>query len=429
MSNGDTDEADDADDAAPVEPADPTVFEERLDEADDAVESAETEADLDDAEELLDDIESDLEDATFEVEIEDEEAEDEEDEDEEENPRDGFEDRLSSLRDDVEDQRGPYVEEVTDLLESAESTITTSEWAKEGEPEVVAAVEAYVDTATVVLSGSYGDTGETPEEAAETLSTVHEDVTDSGFHPDTDESEIRELLESAETLESDLEDATLFTDLEIREQLRRRGFYDVLESENRKDFPPELTAIKIYEKQREVEPILLALDKLDSDFMQENILDALEHIAPEAAYDDVQALAQRRDTQAIRVLGRIGDERACGTLHNFLGGGDVALEKTTLRALGMIGNEDSAEEIVERLGADNPEVRSSAARSLGLIGDTRAIEPLADLLSDDDADEVRASAAWGLNQIGTERALEAASEHADDRSYIVQAEAEKAVPK
>ena len=427
MSNGD--DTEDSEDAADVEPADPTVFDDRLDEAESVVEAAETEADLDEADELLDDIESDLDDATFEIELEDEEADDEEadDDEEEENPRDEFEDRLSDFRDGVEDQRGPYVEEVTDLLESAESTVTTSEWAEEGEVELKEAVETYVDTASEVLEGSYTVDADDPEGVADGLSVVREDVAESGFHPDTDEQEIQALLDAAEQLERDLDDATLFTDLEVREQLTREGFYDVLDPETRKDYPPEWSAIKLYEKRGEVEPILSALDKLDSDFMQENILDALEHIAPEEAFDAVQPLAQRRDKQAVRLLGRIGDERACTTLENFLGGGDVSLETTTLRALGMIGSEDSTEPVAERLAADSPEVRSTAARALGLIGDTRAVDPLAERLADDDADEVRASAAWALNQIGTERALAAAAKYADDRSYLVQVEAEKAV--
>ncbi|MFC7072007.1 HEAT repeat domain-containing protein [Halovenus rubra] len=423
MSNGDSEDTEDAD---VVDPADPTVFQTQLDEAAEAVDAADTEAALDEADELLDEVESDLNDATFAVELEDEDEEDENEDEDKDNPRDGFEDRLSSLRDDIEEQRGPYLAEVTDALDSAESTITSSEWAKEGKPDVVTAVNSYVDTATVVLSGSYGGSGETPADAAETLATVREEIADSGFHPDTDESEIQELLDSAETLESELDDVLLFSDLEVREQLRREGFYDVLESENRKDFPPEWTAIKMYEKRGEVEPILSAFDKLGSDFMEENILDSLEHIAPEEAYDEVAGLAQRRNNQAVRILGRIGDERACGTLENFLGGGDVALEKITLRALGMIGSEDSTEPVAKRLGADNVEVRSSAARALGLIGDTRAIEPLADILGSDEADEVRASAAWALNQIGTERALMVAAKYTEDRSYIVQAQAEKA---
>ena len=48
------------------------------------------------------------------------------------------------------------------------------------------------------------------------------------------------------------------------------------------------------------------------------------------------------------------------------------------------------------------------------------------MIDEDDSNSVRASAAWALNQIGTESALDAARDHADDRSYLVQTEAEKA---
>jgi HEAT repeat protein len=55
------------------------------------------------------------------------------------------------------------------------------------------------------------------------------------------------------------------------------------------------------------------------------------------------------------------------------------------------------------------------------------VEPLADTLDDDSEDEtVRAAAGWALRQIGTREALEAAAEHGDDRSYLVQHEAERA---
>lgn len=418
MSNGD-----DSEDTEDVEPADPATFDADIDEAATAVENAETEADLDDAEALLDDVESRLEDAVFEVELGDE---GDEAEDDEENPRDDFEDRLSDLRDNIEEQRGPYIDEVTDSIESAASTITSSDWATEGEDEVVEAVDAYTGTVEDVLFDSYAVDGDGPDAAAETLETIGADIEDSGFHPDSDEEAIQELLDGADALESDLDDATLFTDLKVREQLRREGFYDVLESENRKDFPPEWTAIKIYEKRGEVEPILSALDKLDSDFMQDNVLDTLEHIAPEAAFDDVQSLAQRREPQAVRILGRIGDESACGALHNFLGGGDTNLETTTLRALGMIGSDESTEPVAEALANESPEVRSAAARALGLIGDTRAVAPLTETLATDEANEVRASAAWALTQIRTARALETAAEYTDDRSYLVQVEAERA---
>jgi hypothetical protein len=426
MSNGDDENGDPEETAQDVEPADPTEFEQRLDDAVESVEAAETEADLDEIDETLDAIEADLDDAVFEPEIEDVDGEEDEDDEEEATPRDDLEDRLSDLRDDVDAQRGPYLEEATDDLDSAEGTITTSEWTREGEPDVVEAVTAFFERAGEILGDTYSMDGETPEEAAQQLADLRATIAETGLHPDTDADDIDALIDAAGDLTDDLDDAMVWSDLEVREQLRREGFYDVLDPENRKDFPPEWTAIKLYEKRGEVEPILSAMEKLGSDFMEANILDAIEHMAPEAAYEEVSGLAQRRNVQPVRILGRIGDERACDTLHDFLGGGDVKLEMTSLRALGSIGSKDSTEPVAQRLVADNHLVRSSAARALGLIGDTRAIEPLTDVLADDDSNEVRASAAWALNQIGTQRAVDAVAEYTDDRSYIVQMEAEKA---
>jgi len=434
MSDGDEsandaeDETADADETEPAEESDdqpevtdPSTFENRLDEAETVVEDAETEDDLDDADELLEEIEADLEAAVL------PEPEPPEDEDEEpEDPKAEFEDRISDLRSQVEDQRGPYLEDVTDEIESAESTITTSEWAEEGEPEVAEAVSTFFSTANETLGESFERTATAPDAVAEELAAARETIAETGLDPDDDAETIATLLEAAGTLESDLEDATLWTDLEIREQLRREGFYDVLEPEVTKDFPPEMSAIKVYETQGEVEPLLSALDKFDSDFMEENLLSALEHFAPVEAYEPVHALAKRRNKQPIRILGRIGDERARDTIEDFLGGGDVELEKISLRALGMIGSEESTDTVAQRLLADNEEIRSSAARALGMIGDTRAIEPLGDVLDEEDDDAVRASAAWALTQIGTEDALETAAAYADDRSYLVQKEAEKA---
>jgi len=434
MSNGDEEPEEEPAEAAeeggePPEPDDPEPFAERLDEAADAVDRAETEDDLDRVEATLDEIDADLEAAVFAVEIEDEEeAEDEaeDEQEEEENPRDEFEDRLSDLRADVEDQRGPYRDDVVDALAEAVSTIEGSEWTKEGEASVVAAVEKYVERAGDTLEETFAFDAETPADAAMTLETVKETVGETPLDPDDDAGTIDALLVAAENLSSDLDDAQVWSDLEVREQLTREGFYDVITPENLKDFPPEWSAIKVYGKAGEFEPILSAMEKLDSDFMEDNILDAIEHEAPDAAYDQVHALAQRRNKKPVRILGRIADERACETLHDFLGGGDVQLEQTSLGALGAIGSEESTEPVAQRLAADDPTIRSSAARALGMIGDTRAIDPLGDVLAEDDDDSVRASAAWALNQIGTERALETAAAYAGDRSYLVQVEAEKA---
>jgi len=425
MSNGD-EESEAADGGSPEQEAvalSTDTLESRLDNAAGALEAAETEADLNDVEATLDEIGEVIEAAEFPEPDEDGDGDGDEDED----PQEALESRLSDLRDDLEEQRGPYAEDVTGTVESAESTLTGTRWTADGEGDAVAAASTFVSAAGEALDADLAAAADSSEGAVEELATAREAVADAGLDPDGDTETIRTLLEAAGDLESALEDAEEWDDLTVREQLAAQGFYDVLESENRKDYPAEWNAVKIYEKDNDVEPILTALEKFESGFMEENILDALEHIAPEEAVDAMLERAQKRDKQPIRILGRVGDERARETLHDFLGGGDVQLEKTTLRALGAIGSRDSTQPVANQLDADNPGVRSVAARALGLIGDTRAIDPLADVLAEDDADEVRASAAWALNQIGTERALDAAAEYADDRSYIVQVEAEKAI--
>jgi HEAT repeat protein len=163
--------------------------------------------------------------------------------------------------------------------------------------------------------------------------------------------------------------------------------------------------------------------------MERHCLDVLEKLGPEEALGEMSQRAQRRDKPAIRVLGKIGSDEPVDTLVEYVDAdSDPELQKATFRALGEIGSEDATQPIANKLVADNEDTRSRAARALGLVGDTRAISPLADVLGDDDeADRVRASAAWALNQIGTEGALAELEAYVDDRAFIVQAEAEKAV--
>jgi len=415
MSSEDPETPGDGDGEGVVSPA---ALKQRLDGAAETIEAAETEADLDDAEALLEGIEADLADVTAPA------GGDETDE--EDGPEAPLRNRLDELRDSIETQRGPYAEEVAEELDSLVQTIQTTEWTEEGLLDVGSAVERYVETVEETLGRSFTvDTGNS-ETIVTGLSDVSAAIEATELHPDEDEDAIATLLAGAADLDDALEDAQVFGDLEIREQLRRMGFYDVLTPRNRVDFPPEWNAVKIYASRGEAEPILTALDKLDSDFMQDNILDALEQFAPPEAVEEIQALAKRRNKQPVRILGRIGDDRACEMLEGFLGGRDIELEKTTLWALGCIGSPESTEPVAQRLAADNPEVRSAAARALGLLGDSRAIDPLVDRLAGDDDNRVRASAAWALNQIGTERALAAVADYADDRSYLVQAEAQKA---
>ncbi|MFB6150341.1 MAG: HEAT repeat domain-containing protein [Haloarculaceae archaeon] len=393
---------------------------ERLDEAEEALDAAETEADLDGVETTLDGIESDLEAADL--------PEPDEDDEEAEDPRADLEDRVSDLRDRLDGQRGPYAEDVVAAVEDASETVTGTRWTEDGEPEVVDAVERFLGAAAEELDDSFAADGTDDGALADALGEVGEAVEAADLDPDEDDEAIAALLEATGTLSDDLTAAEEWDDLTVREQLDAEGFYDVLEPGNRRDFPPEWNAIKVYEKRGEPEPILKALETLGSDFMEENALDALERMGPEEAFDAVHQRAQKRNKQPVAILGKIGDERATETLHDFIDGdGDPALQKVTLRALGEIGSEESTQPVANRLAADSSEVRSAAARALGLIGDTRAIEPLADVLDGDEADEVRGSAAWALYQIGTERALDVLSEYTDDPAYVVQAEAEKAV--
>jgi ElaB/YqjD/DUF883 family membrane-anchored ribosome-binding protein len=472
--NGETDEAEEAEtenDAADESelPArtDADSLDEGLTEAEERLDEAETESDLDDVEELLDSIEADLEEANL--------PEPDEDEDEAEDPRADLESRLEELRDALEAARGPYAEDVLSEIEDARSTIDDTRWTDRGEGEVADAVDSFLGDAYGILdldpgdldgSGSATDDGETEEAATDggedaegedadgddenededdafeyepvevsvgrdvasllaALESVATDVEEAALDPDEDSGMIAALLEATGDLESGIEDAQAFDDLTVREKLAYEGFYDVLDSANKKDFPPEWNAIKLYEREGEVEPILLAFDLLGSEFMEEHCIEAFGRMGAPEAFDVMHQRAQRRKKGPIEVLGKIGDDRALETLHPYIEGeDDPGLQKVVIKALGEIGSRESTQPVADRLVAENEEVRSRAARALGLIGDTRATAPLADMLRDDESDAVRASAAWALTQVGTERALDAASEYTEDRAYIVQSEAE-----
>ncbi|WP_136715726.1 HEAT repeat domain-containing protein [Halorientalis salina] len=397
----------------------PTVwdYEAELDEIEAELDEATLESELDDIEAELDDVESDIE--ASEV-PEDAEAHEE------------LLGRIEDLRGEVEGRRGPYAEDVAEEIETAEGTLTDGDWTPTGTDDVAIAVEEFLDVAGSEFVETFEADSDSPADLAAALEDVRGIVEETDLDADEDDDTIETLLAAAETLTEELDAAEEWTDLSVRDQLDRKGFYEPLESENRKDFPAEWNAIKLHEKayragdSEAIEMILLGLETFDSDFMEENVLDSLRRIAPPEAYEDLEPLANKRNQDAIEILGKIGDERILETITEFVEGGDVALRKTTLRAIGAIGSEESTQTVADQLVDDNPEVRSTAARALGLIGDTRAIEPLADVLEGDDRDEVRASAAWALNTIGTERAREVVTEYTDDAAYIVQVEAEKA---
>ena len=401
----------------------PAAFDDRLDDVAAELDEAETEADLDEVEASLDEIETDLEGADL------PESPEPEDDDEEElpDPRDELEDRIDELRDDLEEQRGPYAEDVISDIESAATTIRSTEWADEGKDELVAVVDSFLDEVASILDRDLDSASEPdPDTLAESLDRAAEAVDGESLHPDDDTPAIDALLEATEELNAGIEESTAFGDLPVREQLNRRGFFDVLG--HYKDFPPEWSAIKAHESERNTEMILLAFDLLDSNYLEEHCVDSLRRLGDPAALDDMMGLANRRDKAAIEVLGKIGDPEPVDMLLDYADTeSDPLLQQASLKALGEIGDSEATHGVAQQLDAEDQRVRSGAARALGMIGDTRAIDPLIEVLETDSAEPVRGSAAWALLQIGTETAHEALAEYREDASFLVEAEARNAI--
>ncbi len=393
------------------------ALEERLADASDDVAAAETEADLDEVEGKLDRIEADIEAADL--------PEPDEDDEDAEDPRADLESELENLREEVAEKRGPYASDVVSDVEDARSKIADTRWTERGETEIVEVVEAFTSDVEEILGGEFGPDGTDEDALVAALDDVVAAVEDADLDPDEDADTIAALLEATDELQSGLDDAQEWDDLEVRAKLQAEGFYDVLG--HYKDYPPEWSALKEWEKRGNVEMVLLALDLMESDFMEEHCVEALTRMNDQAAYDAMAQLANRRDKPAIKALGKMGAEDAVETLVDYVDtDSDPALQRVTFKALGEIGSEEATQALANKLEMDNDEVRPYAARALGLIGDPRAIDPLSDALEEDDDDRVRTAAGWALRQIGTERALEALSEYADDRSYMVQREAQRA---
>lgn len=400
---------------------DPAAFEDQLDKLVETLEDAETESDLDAIEADLDAIEQDLENASLPTpeEPEDEDAEAPPD------PRDVLEDHVSELRDSIEEQRGPYASDVIDDIASAQSTLTDTEWATEGEDEVTEVIATfYSDTREFTDIDGFDAADHDPTSLSTFLGTISEQIEQSEYDPDVDATTIAALLDGTNALLAGLDDATAFSDLQVREQLNRRGFFDVLG--HYKDFPPEWSAIKVHEDERNVEMILLAFDLLDSNFMEEHCIDALRRLGDERAVEPMMKLATRRNKAAIEVLGKIGSEDPIDMFLDYIDtDSDPHLQRVTLKALGEIGSLDATEDVAQQLQAEDDEVRSQAARALGMIGDPRAILPLTESISEDPSANVRGSAAWALVQIGTSEAFSTLSQFADDQEYLVEVEAKK----
>jgi len=436
MSNGDDDPADasegadggdageSTETAAPTLPEDPTEesLTEYLDEIADRLDDAETEADLDDVNALLDDAETGIEEADL----------PEPDGDDEDDPRGDLEARVAEIRDGVEDARGPYGEDVVEATETAAGTVEETEWTEDGRDDVAAAVASFVDAAAETVDADAGPDGDGIADLVAALDAVADAVADAHLDADADADAIAALLDATDELAAELDDAEEWDDLETHEQLRARGYYDVLG--HYKDFPVEWAALKEHEAQGNVDMILLALDSLGSEFMERHCLEAFERMGKrgktEASVEEVLGRAEKRDRPAIRILGKMAAAEATDTLVEYVDeDSNPQLQKAAFKSLGEIGAAEAVQPLANQLDPDGDTedlVRPHAARALGLIGDARAVDPLADALETDPSDDVRAAAGWALRQIGTREALEVVAEYADEHSFVVSTEGEKA---
>jgi len=451
MSNGDDEPADDAvaDDDAATDAPDATApalpdeateesLTDYLAEIEAVLEDAETEPALDDVDALLDDAADAVADADL--------PEPDEDDEDADDPRDELETAIESIRTDVEAVRGPYAADVVASVDTAVETLDDTEWTTAGRADAAAAVETFladaataldtdlVDTtapadAVVTVDAADADPAEAIAALTAALDAAAEAVADAGLDPDDDAATIAALVDAAADLETALDDAEEWDDLETHEQLRAQGYYDVLG--HYKDFPVEWAALKEHETRGNVDMILLALDALGSEFMEDHCLESLERMGkrgktPESV-EELLGRAGKRDETAIRILGKMAATEAVDTLVEYVDeDSNPQLQKATFRALGEIGSTDAVAPLAAKLTMDDDYVRPYAARALGMIGDTRAVDPLAEALATDPDDDVRAAAGWALRQIGTRDALEAAAEYVDEHSFVVQTEAEKA---
>lgn len=396
----------------------------RLESLADALEAAETEADLDDIEADLDDAEADIEAADFTDPEEFQPDEEELDEDEEPEELLDFEDELTNelqdLEDELEERRGPYGEDVVSEIEGAKSTVESTRWTEAGDEQVADAIESFVARVDDLLDAAL--VGDDVEALDATVAAVE----DAGLDADDDEDTIAALLDATDALQSDVDDSQAFADLSSRAKLEYEGFYDVLGKH--KDYPPEWSALKEWTKRNDAEMVALCMEHFTSDYMQEHCLDAFVKMGNPEAIDTLKGKAQRRELRAVEALGKTGHPDAVDGVADYIDSdSNPQLQRTALEAVGELGATEYTHDVAQWLVADNEDVRSQAARTLGLLGDTRAVDPLGDVLADDEETEnVRASAAWALYQIGTEDALAAAAEHVDERSFLVQSEAEKA---
>ena len=327
---------------------------------------------------------------------------------------------VEGLEASIEEARGPTPAELAAALTDTAERVAETRWTERGTPAVVSAAADAMATIGEVIEDVPQSTPESVATAAGTLEETAAVVAAADLDVDGDRETLDTLAAIIADLEGDVEDAEQWDDLQKHEQLMAEGFYDVLG--HYKDFPPELSAVRAWEQQGRVDMILLAKETLQSEFMQDHCMAALTRLGDPAALEALEPQLQRRDKDAIAAIGRMG-AAAGAVLETLLEYGDTdsdpLLQKVVFEALGQIGDPGATQLLATKLVHGPEQVRPAAARALGLIGDPRAVRPLATVLEEGDDPTVRGAAAAALRDIATESALETLAAHADDGAPVV----------
>lgn len=292
------------------------------------------------------------------------------------------------------------------------------------------------------------DEDEDQDEDGETKGDSEESEEDDGEDKEEDEEEDDETTEEkAEDDEEEDEEKT------TKDRLAELGFYE----NDFTEFPPELSGVKRFKAEGNSQPIVEALDIVNSVFMKHEMVEALGRIGDEAAVDKLVEQVDDNDTreQAIdalgiagseraterlvelldpekrvkphvraksaEALGRVGDPDAVGALVTLLTGEGLEDEEEDESEGEADGGEEDDEEDEEYQPPESARVRGAVAEALGSIGepDERAIDALVGLLEQDSDETVRLTAARALSKMDDDGARDALSEYKDDRNELV----------
>jgi len=308
---------------------------------------------------------------------------------------------------------------------------SNTEWTADGRDDAADAVDAFVEEASESVAVDAFPEHDDLDELIAALDAVAEAVADADLDPDADAETIAALIDATDGLEAGLDDAEEeWDDLETHEQLRAGV---LRRARPLQGLPGRVVRAEGTRGARHVvdDPARaqLAGIRLHGAPLPRSVRTHGQTRKDRGPLEELLGRAEKRDQFAIRILGKMAAEEATETLVEFVSeDSNPQLQKIVFKALGEIGAAEAVQPLADQLdpgGHRGPRAppRRPCARTHWRHPRDR---PLADALAEDDSDDVRAAAGWALRQIGTREAIETVAEYADEHSFIVSTEAEKA---